>query len=102
MPDGAGNDILGRLRSHPLTEKTPVMLTGVNTPGVRRQLFGLGIDAYLTKPLDFTALLDHVRQYVPLVEEKGPQMDTSQRVGREHDPSTVDSRDRRAVAAMTH
>jgi len=67
MPDGAGNYIFGRLRSHPLTEKVPVlMLTGVNTPGVRRQMFGMGVDAYLTKPLDFNALLDHVRQYVPL------------------------------------
>ena len=68
MPDGGGNYIFGRLRSHPLTEKVPVlMLTGVNTPGVRRQMFGLGVDAYLTKPLDFNTLLDHVRQYVPLV-----------------------------------
>ena len=67
MPDGAGNYIFGRLRSHPLTEKVPVlMLTGVNTPGVRRQMFGMGVDAYLTKPLDFNALLDHIRQYVPL------------------------------------
>ncbi len=70
MPDGSGNYIFGRLRSHPLTEKVPVlMLTGVNTPGVRRQMFGLGVDAYLTKPIDFIALLEHVRQYVPLCDE---------------------------------
>jgi DNA-binding response OmpR family regulator len=69
MPDGSGNYIFGRLRSHPLTEKVPVlMLTGVNTPGVRRQMFGLGVDAYLTKPLDFIALLEHIRQYVPLCD----------------------------------
>jgi DNA-binding response OmpR family regulator len=69
MPDGSGNYIFGRLRAHPLTEKVPVlMLTGVNTPGVRRQMFGLGVDAYLTKPLDFIALLEHVRQYVPLCD----------------------------------
>jgi DNA-binding response OmpR family regulator len=69
MPDGSGNYIFGRLRSHPLTEKVPVlMLTGVNTPGVRRQMFGLGVDAYLTKPVDFIALLEHVRQYVPLCD----------------------------------
>jgi DNA-binding response OmpR family regulator len=71
MPDGSGNYIFGRLRSHPLTEKIPVlMLTGVNTPGVRRQMFALGVDAYLTKPLDFIALLELVRQYVPLCDPK--------------------------------
>jgi DNA-binding response OmpR family regulator len=70
MPDGSGNYVFGRLRSHPLTEKVPVlMLTGVNTPGVRRQMFGLGVDAYLTKPIDFMALLEHVRQYVPLRDD---------------------------------
>jgi CheY-like chemotaxis protein len=72
MPDGGGNYILGRLRAHPLTEKTPVvMLTGVNTPGTRRQMFGLGVDAYLTKPLDFNALIEHVGQYVTLRDRVG-------------------------------
>jgi DNA-binding response OmpR family regulator len=67
MPDGGGNYIFGRLRSHPLTQKIPVlMLTGVNTPGVRRQMFGLGVDGYLTKPLNFDVLIDHIRQYVPM------------------------------------
>jgi DNA-binding response OmpR family regulator len=69
MPDGGGNYILGRLRAHPLTEKTPVLiLTGINTPGVRRQMFGMGVDAYLTKPLDFDDLIEHVSQYVRLRE----------------------------------
>jgi len=72
MPDGGGNYIMGRLRAHPLTEKTPVlMLTGVNTPGVRRQMFGMGVDAYLTKPLNFDELLEHVGQYVTLRDRNG-------------------------------
>ena len=67
MPDGGGNYILGRLRAHPLTEKIPVLiLTGVNTPGVRRQMFSMGVDAYLTKPLDFDDLIEHVGQYLAL------------------------------------
>jgi DNA-binding response OmpR family regulator len=72
MPDGGGNYILGRLRAHPLTEKVPVlMLTGVNTPGVRRQMFGLGVDGFLTKPIDFNALIDHIGQYLTLRDKKG-------------------------------
>jgi CheY-like chemotaxis protein len=72
MPDGGGNYILGRLRAHPLTEKVPVlMLTGINTPGTRRQMFGLGVDGFLTKPIDFDALIDHVGQYVTLHDRNG-------------------------------
>jgi DNA-binding response OmpR family regulator len=72
MPDGGGNYILGRLRAHPLTEKIPVlMLTGINTPGVRRQMFGMGVDAYLTKPFDFDDLIEHVGQYVTLQKPVG-------------------------------
>jgi DNA-binding response OmpR family regulator len=72
MPDGGGNYILGRLRAHPLTEKIPVlMLTGINTPGVRRQMFGMGVDAYLTKPFDFDDLIEHVGQYVTLQKPIG-------------------------------
>lgn len=85
MPDGAGNYIFGRLRSHPLTEKVPVlMLTGVNTPGVRRQMFGMGVDAYLTKPLDFNTLLDHIRQYVPLVQRDESAARNSNQAADEH------------------
>jgi DNA-binding response OmpR family regulator len=87
MPDGGGNYIMGRLRSHPLTAKVPVlMLTGVNTPGVRRQMFSLGVDGFLTKPLDFDALIDHLSQYMtlrdragkPLVRKSEPAADPAQ------------------------
>jgi DNA-binding response OmpR family regulator len=87
MPDGGGNYIMGRLRAHPLTAKVPVlMLTGVNTPGVRRQMFSLGVDGFLTKPLDFDALIDHLSQYMtlrdrdgkPLVRKSEPAADPAQ------------------------
>jgi DNA-binding response OmpR family regulator len=72
MPDGGGNYIMGRLRSHPLTAKVPVlMLTGVNTPGVRRQMFSLGVDGFLTKPLDFDAMVQHISQYMTLRDRDG-------------------------------
>jgi DNA-binding response OmpR family regulator len=94
MPDGGGNYIMGRLRSHPLTEKVPViMLTGVNTPGVRRQMFGLGVDGYLTKPLDFDALIEHVGQYVTLRDRNG------QPLVRKSEPALVQPEGLRGPAA---
>jgi DNA-binding response OmpR family regulator len=67
MPDGHGNYIVGRLKMHPLTAKIPILvLTGKNTPATQRLLFAQGIDGYLTKPLDFNALLEYLRQHIPL------------------------------------
>lgn len=67
MPEGEGNYIFGRLKMHPLTAKVPVVvLTGQNTPAMRRKMFGLGVDGFLTKPVNFDALLEMLRQYLPL------------------------------------
>jgi len=67
MPDGHGNYVIGRLKMHPLTQKTPIIvLTGMSTPPGRRLLFGQGIDALLTKPLDFALFLQHLQQYLPI------------------------------------
>jgi|GEM_PF-3228260 DNA-binding response OmpR family regulator len=67
MPDGDGSYIVGRLRSHPLTEKVPIiMLTGQTNPGVKRSMLALGIGVYLTKPLKFDQLLRSLRDYIDL------------------------------------
>jgi len=69
MPEGEGHYILSRLRSHPLTDKVPVLvLTGINTPHIRRKMFGMGVDGFLTKPIDFDSLLHHIQQYVTVRE----------------------------------
>jgi DNA-binding response OmpR family regulator len=73
MPDGEGNYIFSRLRSHPLTKNTPViMLTGQCNPGLRRQILSLGVDAYLTKPIVFDDLLQHLRQHIELSDQPLP------------------------------
>lgn len=67
MPEGEGNYIVGRLRSHPLTENTPILvLSGNSNPGVKRQMLSLGVDAYLVKPLAFEDLLERLNRYIPL------------------------------------
>lgn len=69
MPDGEGNYICGRLKNHPLTQRTPIfVLTGETNPATRRQMLSLGVDAYLTKPVNWTELLRALRRHVVLPE----------------------------------
>jgi CheY-like chemotaxis protein len=70
MPDGEGNYVLARFRSHPITKDVPViLLTANDNPGTKRQLLSLGASAYLVKPLDFEDMLGHLREYIPLAEK---------------------------------
>jgi DNA-binding response OmpR family regulator len=65
MPDGEGNYLFCRLKQHPLTQDTPVIiLTGQNNPAVKRHLLSVGVDAYLTKPLVFDDLMAQLRRFV--------------------------------------
>jgi len=74
MPDGEGNYIIGRLKSHPLTERTPIIvLAGQTNPAVKRHILGLGVDAYLTKPMDWTQLVNALRRHIDLPERE-PQL----------------------------
>jgi DNA-binding response OmpR family regulator len=67
MTDGDGNYILHRLRTHSLTERTPVIiLTGETNPALKRQLLAQGAEAYLLKPLNLDELLERLRPLVPL------------------------------------
>ncbi len=67
MNDGDGGYLLHRLRTHSLTEKTPVIiLTGQTNPAVRRQLLSQGAAAYLTKPFVMDELLEQLRPLVAL------------------------------------
>lgn len=76
MPDGYGNYLIGKLKTHTLTKDTPVIvLTGQNFSGkkdfaLEREFMGLGADAYLTKPLDFDALLNELRRHIPIRERR--------------------------------
>jgi DNA-binding response OmpR family regulator len=73
MPDGEGNYIYSRIRSHPLTKNVPVIvLTGQSNAGLRREMLSLGVDAYLTKPLVLDELLKHLREHIVLREPSSP------------------------------
>jgi DNA-binding response OmpR family regulator len=73
------------------------MLTGVNTPGIRRQMFGLGVDGYLTKPIDFNALIEHVGQYLTLRDRNGAPL-----VRRSEPVEQPDESKEREASAKTH
>lgn len=66
MPDGDGNYLHGRFRSHPLTKDVPVLiLTAQANPAVKRQMLGLGVNAFLTKPVNFDELLRELNALIP-------------------------------------
>lgn len=57
LPDGSGEDVVRGLRADPRTAATPVIvLTADATPARRDALLAMGAAAYLTKPLDASAL----------------------------------------------
>ncbi|MBN1910655.1 MAG: response regulator [Pirellulales bacterium] len=67
MPDGEGNYIFTRFKSHPLTKDTPVIvLTGYANPGHKREMLSSGVANYFTKPWDFNELLAELRHHIPL------------------------------------
>ena len=67
MPDGNGNYILYRLKSHPLTRDIPfIVLTGKCNPGVELNLLSSGAAAYLRKPFIVEELLAALRPFISL------------------------------------
>ncbi|MBI4717640.1 MAG: response regulator [Planctomycetes bacterium] len=72
MPDGRGNYLIGRLSNHTLTRHTPcIVITGRTVEGhkdyaMERELRNMGARALLTKPLDFAALLETLREFVDI------------------------------------
>jgi DNA-binding response OmpR family regulator len=96
MPDGEGNYIFGRFRSHPLTEKTPVIvLTGQTNPAIKRQMLSLGVDAYLTKPIVWTELLTELRRHITLSESAPPSASVTESRQSGHQASNTLPRGRR-------
>lgn len=70
MPDGEGSYIYGRLATHPVTKDIPVIiLTGLSNPALRRHLLGLGVAAFLAKPVVFDELIGELRKHVALPTE---------------------------------
>ena len=72
MPDGEGTYIMGRLKSHPLTQQIPVIvLSGQDNPALMRQMLSLGARAYLIKPLVVDDLIRELRTHIVLPETPG-------------------------------
>lgn len=74
MPDAQGNYVLGRIRTHPLTQHIPFMILtgrtaeGQSDCGMERELRRLGADAYFTKPPNFERILAELARFVPIKE----------------------------------
>ncbi len=61
LPDMDGYGVLNRIRSHPTTAKTPVVIISADaSAGQVERLLAAGADAYLTKPLDVREFLAKV------------------------------------------
>lgn len=58
LPDMGGEQVLQRLRDHPVTASIPVAIVSADaTPGQVQRLLSAGAAGYLTKPLDVPELL---------------------------------------------
>jgi response regulator RpfG family c-di-GMP phosphodiesterase len=67
MPNGNGDYVVECLRQRHDTREIPVVvLTGVRDAKSRRLMRSLGVEHYLSKPVDFGSLLAVVGQYVAL------------------------------------
>ncbi len=65
MPDGDGQYLLNKVKSHPLTREIPfIVLTGRQELGLERHLRAVGAIAYLRKPLILSELLTALRPHV--------------------------------------
>jgi len=58
LPDLPGDELLYRLRAVPELSDTKVVVVSADaTPGRIRRMLDLGVEGYLTKPVDVEALL---------------------------------------------
>ncbi len=65
MPDGNGAYVLRRLKECPATCDIPVIvLTGRNDNSIRRTLYNLGANRFLTKPCDWETLWSALENYI--------------------------------------
>ena len=68
LPDEDGVQLLARLRAHPGTADVRVlMLTGSDTPAIRRRILFLGVSGVLEKPVDFGELIEQISQFGTLL-----------------------------------
>jgi len=70
MPNGQGDYVLGRLKDNLITRNIPViMLTGRKDRFLERKLLGMGAERFFNKPVNFTELLDELRQHIDIADK---------------------------------
>jgi CheY-like chemotaxis protein len=70
MPNGQGDYILGRLKDNRATSQIPVIvITGVRDKWLERKMYGLGAEAFLTKPVQFGALRKELARHIDILSE---------------------------------
>lgn len=75
MPRGNGEDVIQSLRQNSQTRQIPIIvLSGVQTFGIRDRVLDLGADCFLEKPVPFRDLLDTVQE---LLHDRLPSEDES-------------------------
>ena len=63
MPVMDGTKVIEELRAFEATAKVPVIaLTGMTDTQMRDDMYERGVDAYVTKPIDFNVLLEKVAE----------------------------------------
>ncbi|KQV81138.1 hybrid sensor histidine kinase/response regulator [Rhizobacter sp. Root1221] len=67
MPDLSGQEVIARLREVPGLRKVPIVAVSASaTAEIREQCLRAGADAFLTKPVDLTILLQHAASLLNL------------------------------------
>lgn len=70
MPEGDGQYVLGKFRSHPLTKDIPIIvLTVESNTGVRRKLTSVEMVGYLSKPVRWKEFFEEVGRFIDLPEK---------------------------------
>ncbi len=63
LPDMSGTDILAKIKSQPKLKRTPVVvLTTTDDKTEIQRCYDLGTNVYVTKPVDYEAFADAIRQ----------------------------------------
>lgn len=63
LPDASGIEVLSYMKSHPTLKRTPVViLTTTDDETEIKRCYDLGCNVYITKPVDYLAFSDAIRQ----------------------------------------
>lgn len=67
LPNGRGDFVLRRLKSHPLTQHIPVIVvSGQLRNDLEKEMLHLGAARCLAKPVRFQELLNELGKYIPI------------------------------------